>query len=182
MTQSHTVHLNSFILPLEWKPCSIQIMKSPPINEKKKFIYFIFGCVRSQLYLGFSCSLTCGILVSQPGIEPTSPTLEGRFLTTGPPGSVPLQSLLVIKWFSSVINIQPRAGNFSPNGKPHPTPPSSLPCVGLRLLWERGTGSSFLSQRFDFCDLLAWFLILQSWSTNREKRKGCRRILTCLYA
>ena len=26
-----------------------------------------------------------GILVSQPGIEPTSPALEGGFLTTGPP-------------------------------------------------------------------------------------------------
>ena len=26
-------------------------------------------------------------LSSQPGIEPMSPTLEGRFLTTGPPGS-----------------------------------------------------------------------------------------------
>ena len=28
----------------------------------------------------------CGILVSQPGIEPPSPTLEGGFLITRPPG------------------------------------------------------------------------------------------------
>ena len=33
-----------------------------------------------------SCSAACGILVSRPGTEPVSPELEGRFLTTGPPG------------------------------------------------------------------------------------------------
>ena len=35
---------------------------------------------------GLSCPVACGILVPWPGIEPTSPALEGRFLTTGPPG------------------------------------------------------------------------------------------------
>ena len=30
--------------------------------------------------------MECGILVPEPGIEPTSPALVGRFLTTGPPG------------------------------------------------------------------------------------------------
>ena len=30
--------------------------------------------------------MACGILVPQPGMEPMSPALEGRFLTTGPPG------------------------------------------------------------------------------------------------
>ena len=34
----------------------------------------------------FSCPVACGILVPPPGIEPASPALEGRFLTTGPPG------------------------------------------------------------------------------------------------
>ena len=33
-----------------------------------------------------SCSVACGILVPQPGIKPESPSLRGRFLTTGPPG------------------------------------------------------------------------------------------------
>ena len=33
-----------------------------------------------------SCPTTCGILVPRPGIEPESPALEGRFLTTGPLG------------------------------------------------------------------------------------------------
>ena len=35
---------------------------------------------------GISCPATCGIFVRQPGIESTSPALEGGFLTTGPPG------------------------------------------------------------------------------------------------
>ena len=35
---------------------------------------------------GLSYPTRCRILVSSPGIEPISSTLEGRFLTTGPPG------------------------------------------------------------------------------------------------
>ena len=35
---------------------------------------------------GLGCSTACGILVPQSGIEPASPALKGRFLTTGPPG------------------------------------------------------------------------------------------------
>ena len=35
---------------------------------------------------GLGCPTACGILVPRPGIEPPSPALEGRFLTTGPPG------------------------------------------------------------------------------------------------
>ena len=35
---------------------------------------------------GLSCSLACGILVLQSGIELTSFTFQGSFLTTEPPG------------------------------------------------------------------------------------------------
>ena len=35
---------------------------------------------------GLSCPAACGNLVPRPGIEPTSPALEGGFFTTGPPG------------------------------------------------------------------------------------------------
>ena len=35
---------------------------------------------------GFSCPLGCGILVPWPGIKPSSPALQGGFLTTGLPG------------------------------------------------------------------------------------------------
>ena len=37
----------------------------------------------------------CGTLASQPGIEPASPALGGKVLTTGPPGK-PL-SVLILK-------------------------------------------------------------------------------------
>ena len=43
-----------------------------------------------------SCPVACGILVPWPGIKPVSPALEGRFLTTGPPGkSLPSSSPVV---------------------------------------------------------------------------------------
>ena len=32
---------------------------------------------------GPSCPAACGILVPRPGIKPVSPTLKGKFLTTG---------------------------------------------------------------------------------------------------
>ena len=35
---------------------------------------------------GLSCLAARGILDPGPGIEPSSPALEGGFLTTGPPG------------------------------------------------------------------------------------------------
>ena len=41
-----------------------------------------------------SCSVAPGILVSWPGIKPTAPALECRYLTTGPPGK-PLDSLIL---------------------------------------------------------------------------------------
>ena len=64
-----------------------------------KFSIYLFGCIGSQLphtgsfpavslvvVCGLSCPLACGILVPRPGIELMSPALEGRFLTTAPPG------------------------------------------------------------------------------------------------
>ena len=60
-----------------------------------------FGCIRSewdhhwgvwtqQLWtVRLSCPIAHRIIVPQPGIEPTSTTLEGRVLTTGPPGKFP---------------------------------------------------------------------------------------------
>ena len=40
-----------------------------------------------------SLCLARGILIAQPGIKPVSPTLQGRFLTTGLPGKSALQYL-----------------------------------------------------------------------------------------
>ena len=55
---------------------------------------YIFGCSGSLLWSmgslvvvrGLSYPMAWGILVPGLGIEPLSPTLEGRFLTTEPPG------------------------------------------------------------------------------------------------
>ena len=51
-------------------------------------VHKIFLCPVGSLDVvpGLNCPTACGILVPQPGIEPTSPTLQGGFLTTGPPG------------------------------------------------------------------------------------------------
>ena len=43
----------------------------------------------------FSCPVSCGILVPNPGIEPMSPALAGGFLTTEPPGK--FSCFIVIK-------------------------------------------------------------------------------------
>ena len=45
----------------------------------------------------FSCSSECRLSVPESGIEPTSLTLQGRFLTTGPPG----KSLPIVLRFGS---------------------------------------------------------------------------------
>ena len=42
---------------------------------------------------GLSCSMVCGILDPQPGIEPASAALQGGFVTSGPPRKSPRQSL-----------------------------------------------------------------------------------------
>ena len=41
----------------------------------------------------------CGILVPWPGMEPTAPALKGEFLTTGPPGEVPIHVFCVLLQF-----------------------------------------------------------------------------------
>ena len=59
------------------------------------FLFRNFGCAGSSLQhlgslvaaLGLGCSMACGILVPWPGIELKSPSKEGGFLTTGPPGN-----------------------------------------------------------------------------------------------
>ena len=38
-------------------------------------------------------TVACGILVLLPGIEPPSPALQGRFLTTGSPGKPQFMTL-----------------------------------------------------------------------------------------
>ena len=50
-----------------------------------------------------SCPTACGILVSQPEIEPSSPALEGGFLTTGPPRKSHVSFQISVFFFFSDI-------------------------------------------------------------------------------
>ena len=53
---------------------------------------WVFAVVHGLSFLvahELSCPAACGILVPQPGIEPLSPALGGRFSTAGPPGKSP---------------------------------------------------------------------------------------------
>ena len=43
----------------------------------------------------FNCCPECGILVPNPGIKLMSPALQGRFLTTGPPGESLIYSVFI---------------------------------------------------------------------------------------
>ena len=54
---------------------------------------------------------SCGILVPQPGIETTPPTMQGEVLTTGLPGTFPfvsyfrfcIQVISTCKWYQMVF-------------------------------------------------------------------------------
>ena len=52
--------------------------------------FFFWLCYVSIVALRLNCPVACGLLVPRQGMEPVSPALEGRFLTTGPPGEVPM--------------------------------------------------------------------------------------------
>ena len=52
--------------------------------------FFFFAALGLLLHASFSlCCIECGILVPEKGMESSSPALEGRFLTTGPPRQFP---------------------------------------------------------------------------------------------
>ena len=60
------------------------------------FIFYFLGCAGFLLWhVGskvaahrLSYPTVCGIFVPQSGVKPEPPALEGRFLTTGPPGKL----------------------------------------------------------------------------------------------
>ena len=55
---------------------------------------------------GLSCPTACGVLVPRPGIEPTSPALEGRFLSMDHQGS-PLMGFYWRSKFESSCLLSP---------------------------------------------------------------------------
>ena len=50
-----------------------------------------------------SCPVAWGILASKSGIESMSPALQGRFLTTGPPGKSSWLLFLIYRWINRSI-------------------------------------------------------------------------------
>ena len=75
------------------------------------FNFYLFSWLH-QVLVGaqqLSCSVVCGILVPWPGNKPVSLTLQGRFLTTGPPGKSPATDFLTgnLKEREGLILVQP---------------------------------------------------------------------------
>ena len=62
----------------------------------------------------------CGILAPQPGIEPTSPVLEGKALTTGLPGESQVDYFFFFNLFMAVLGLRFCARAFSSCGKRGP--------------------------------------------------------------
>ena len=58
-----------------------------------------------------SCSTACGILAPRPEIKPTSPALEGRFFTSGPPGKSHTSLFIDLCW-SNLALILPIVGGL----------------------------------------------------------------------
>ena len=54
---------------------------------------------------GLRCFVACGILVPRPGIEPVSPVLQSRFLTTGPPGKPHIFSYCFLTIFTVLVQL-----------------------------------------------------------------------------
>ena len=101
---------------------------------------------------GLSCPKACGILVPQPGIEPTSPALEGRFFTTGLPGKSPKMVI-----FS---NSDPSSKScfFS----------EAFPCH-INSVWSLPP-----------CHVLFWYLPCNNSSNNNNRRRS-RELLTLIF-
>ena len=59
------------------------------------FLQTLGTCASVVVVCRLSCPAACRILVPGPGLEPVSPALAGRFLTTGPPEKSPSMYLQV---------------------------------------------------------------------------------------
>ena len=92
-----------------WEP--LLYFQRPPqrLNYLLAFDFFL-NCLFSWLHWvssvaahGLSCLVACGFSVAWPGIKPMSPALEGRFLTTGPPGKSSWLLILIAKDINSIL-------------------------------------------------------------------------------
>ena len=75
-------------------PEAVEIVGARPRGTLSAVVWVLFQVQQSLFWLrwafpvlrGLSCPEPQGILIPWPGIEPISPALEVKFLTTGPPG------------------------------------------------------------------------------------------------
>ena len=101
--------------PLQWKHGALT---TGPLGKSlfyffKHFLKFIslflflaasglsFSTWDSFVVHRLSCSVACGILDPQPGVEPASPALEGGFFTTEAPG----KSLVFTCWLCYLSDV-----------------------------------------------------------------------------
>ena len=78
------------ICPLPFSIACPALLLSPKKQSRTIAVFHSFSLSRPSLIFFFFfffwlCHRACGILVLGPGIEPTSPALEGKILTIGPP-------------------------------------------------------------------------------------------------
>ena len=72
-------------------PLKYSCLENPP--DRGAWRATVHGMAKSRTWMSTTATQS-GILVPWPGIEPKSPALQGRFLTTRPPGK-PLQQCIL---------------------------------------------------------------------------------------
>ena len=75
--------------------------------------FFFFYNIASVLCVAFLAARHGGILDPQPGTEPVPPALEGKILTTGPPGKVSIFKSILFFFFFRQKRKQTLTGPFS---------------------------------------------------------------------
>ena len=129
-----------------------------------------------------SCPVAYEILVSQPGIEPAYPVLEGRFLITGPPGkSQPFLNMMRLNVFfsfssyvlmgngnSSLFHFLTRAFSLSLCWMCSAT----QSCPTLWGLLAGGPSASYVHGIFQ-ARLLEWVAICYSWGSFWPRDQTC---------
>ena len=153
----------------------------------------------SSWLLQLSCPMACAILVSQPGIKPSSPPLEGRFLSTGPPGKSPkmFKSKLFtwkrkVKLFKKAIlkwsRLWPTQFHLGfPGGSAAKNPPA---VQKTQETWGRSLGREHPLEEgmVTHSSILAWRILLteepgglQSIGLQRDTTEATEHALTQLY-
>ena len=88
----------------------------------------------------------------QPGVKPTSPALEGKILTTGPPGKS-LQQNLLSRILQNVYGLKIHSSVYLDHKKPgeeHPTPDKNTFVILLHKCEEGGELNRWVISLLEF--------------------------------